>query len=407
MDNGSFVNMYQVANELISKYDFRQQFIKQYADYLNVELWMCKEEDPNFQLIRITCNNPEEFSKDQNRVKNIIKGFEALYKKELSFLDIHVGEFIYNSEFEPYKYLNVMKDYTNGYDVHDIYPEIYTAIVDYEDADKEMNRLIASIEETNKRRLKEIPFFQRNYTFVTYGTMAICTVIFLICELFKTKYSASSVYVLMGADYMTFTLGLRQFWRLITCAFIHDGILHYATNMYSLYLIGRYMEMRLGQKNYLITFLICLLTGSLTQSILTENTITVGISGAIYGLLIIMIIDLLKLKMVNIRSFIPLIVINLLINLMDKTAWIAHLGGLVAGLVIYFYMNQKDKRGPAILIAAMVLCLFIKYVTIRKIEPIYGGTDMEVVKIINDMGFKDYALKLTQRLMNVYQKYGG
>ena len=59
------------------------------------------------------------------------------------------------------------------------------------------------------------------------------------------------------------------------------------------------------------------------------------------------------------------------------------------------------------LMLTLIVCLFARYLSMKTINPLYGGTDLEVVKILNDLGFKNYSNKLYQRLLEVYQKYGG
>ena len=123
--------------------------------------------------------------------------------------------------------------------------------------------------------------------------------------------------------------------------------------------------------------------------------------------MIIFFIDLYNLHALSLSSLMPIIIINLMINFLDSTAWIAHIGGLVAGVVLYYFFFSQDKIGLGVLIGLMLLSLFIKYVTIKEITPIYAGTDMEVVKILSDLNLKKAAADLAEKLSQVYLKYGG
>ena len=62
----------------------------------------------------------------------------------------------------------------------------------------------------------------RHKPIATYIIMGICIFVYLLSLLLGTKYDKSSVYVVLGADYMTFTLGLKQLYRLFTCVFVHN-----------------------------------------------------------------------------------------------------------------------------------------------------------------------------------------
>lgn len=407
-DKHQYVKMHQVGTVMVGEYGYQQQLIKDYLDFMEVELWLTKSDDPHYQLIRVTLRDDnEDYIEDKDRIEKVIFATEKLFRKKISFLDIHVGNQPYSDLIELYEHLSLSTDTSLGKDVSEYYPKIYQSIKEDVDVNMEMRRYIEALKKNAKAQDRKKPLFQRRSFRVSYILIAICTIVYLISVFLSSRYSKSASYIFLGADYGTFTLGLKQFWRLFTCAFVHGGFLHLASNMYSLYIISSYLENRLGKKNYLLTVFVCILSSSLTQDILSENTITVGISGAIYGLLVILIADLLHRKVATLRSFYPLIFINLLINFMDQTAWVAHLGGLVGGFVMYFYFVQTDKRGPTGLIIVMLLCLFIKYATMKSISPIYTGTDIEVLKIYNDLGFRNYALKLAERLYDVYRTYGG
>ena len=406
-DNKDYAKIYQIASILISKYGYMTQMVKQFTQYLNVEMWLLNTENPDYQLIRVTLNRVEDFKIYENRLDAYLKAFNKAYNRELKFLDIHISREPYFPSLEKYDHLILEDDYDAGIDVTGIYPELYEAVKDDADPDMEMEHFFQLVSSIRKQKEAKKPMLKLRRLMVNQIIMGICVIMYLISVLLIRNHSDSSVYVFLGADYGTFTKGLHQYWRLFTCAFLHGGILHLMSNMYSLYMIGTILEKMIGKKYYLMSLTVCILTASLTQDILSENTITVGISGGIYGLLIILMIDMLRKRITDFTSFIPLILVNLMINMLDNTAWIAHLGGLVGGLVMYFFLTQKDKRGPAVMICVMLLCLFIKYVTMKSITPIYAGTDMQVVKIWSDLGFERHAQNLMRVLYEVYEKFGG
>ena len=121
----------------------------------------------------------------------------------------------------------------------------------------------------------------------------------------------------------------------------------------------------------------------------------------------IMILDLYNNNMLDYKSLLPLIGINLLINFLPNVAWQAHLGGLISGYLLYLIFTKEKKLSYSMLLVVMLMCLLIKYLTISKIDPLYIGTDMEVVKIYSDLGLKSFGDNLMNRLLNVYSKFGG
>ena len=83
------------------------------------------------------------------------------------------------------------------------------------------------------------------------------------------------------------------------------------------------------------------------------------------------------------------------------------MGGLIAGYLMYLIFSGKNRRAMTVLLTVFLLSLFIKYVTINEIDEFFMGTDLEVVKALNDLGLKGYSEKLWLRLLDVYSRYGG
>ena len=76
-----------------------------------------------------------------------------------------------------------------------------------------------------------------------------------------------------------------DWWRLITSAFLHGSVLHIVFNMLALWWLGAPVEMALGRARYLGLYLVSGLAGAAGALIANPNSVTVGASGAIFGLL--------------------------------------------------------------------------------------------------------------------------
>lgn len=402
--------MYEVAAYLKSC-GFQEQIEKRFLSFIDEEIMLFNKDDPNYQIIRVTTRKQDLLSKDLERLNHYSMQFGFINKLEsIHFLDIYIGTDPISTKDPQVDRLHLYEDgYSRGIDVSSFYPKICNLLksdtLDQNKIAQELTSRRQHIEASISKTKKKNSLLELNAA--TYTIIGICCLVYLVSLFFNGKYASSAVYVLMGADYKTFTLGLGQYWRLLTSAFVHGGVLHLFTNMYSMYVLGTYLEVRLGRKQMLFALVVGILTSSLSQGILTGNTITLGLSGGIYALMIIFFIDLYNLHALSLSSLMPIIIINLMINFLDSTAWIAHIGGLVAGVVLYYFFFSQDKIGLGVLIGLMLLSLFIKYVTIKEITPIYAGTDMEVVKILSDLNLKKAAADLAEKLSQVYLKYGG
>ena len=114
------------------------------------------------------------------------------------------------------------------------------------------------------------------------GTCVVCTVLFLITLFLSSKYDIDTALIMMGAQYNTFTLGLHQVYRLVLNGFLHGSIMHLVFNLMAFYYVGIGIERRLKTKKYLILLLSGIVFSSLSAGIISANTITIGLSGAIY-----------------------------------------------------------------------------------------------------------------------------
>jgi membrane associated rhomboid family serine protease len=146
-----------------------------------------------------------------------------------------------------------------------------------------------------------------------------------------------------------------EYWRLLTAAFLHGGIIHLLVNSWSLYALGALLEPVLGRARFLATYLVSALTGSLS-SWAFNSAIGVGASGAIFGLLGTALYLSWRGKTERIppgalRSFALWTIYNLVYGFITPTIDnAAHLGGLIGGVLCA--MLLRGQLLPRIIIAA-------------------------------------------------------
>ena len=126
-----------------------------------------------------------------------------------------------------------------------------------------------------------------------------------------------------------------DWWRLITSAFLHGGLLHIAFNMLALWWLGSPVEIALGRARYLGLYLVSGLAGAAGALIADPNSVTVGASGAIFGLLGAGLILEYQATGSLAGNYLMLIVINLAISFSPglNISYGGHIGGLIGGIV--------------------------------------------------------------------------
>lgn len=125
-----------------------------------------------------------------------------------------------------------------------------------------------------------------------------------------------------------------EWYRILTVALVHGGLMHLAFNMWALFVLGNPIERAFGRNRFLAIFFISLITGSLaTLALSPVNQPSVGASGALFGLFGALAVTGRKIG-VDVRSIMVLIGINFAIGFMlPNIDWHAHLGGLIGGAI--------------------------------------------------------------------------
>jgi len=182
-----------------------------------------------------------------------------------------------------------------------------------------------------------------------------------------------------------------EFWQPVTYMFFHETVIldqalnqhivfrHIFLNMFAVWMFGRIMEQQWGAKRFILFYLLCGIGAGLTQeifqlvqfelwtdssmsapmikSILNHMPLTVGASGAVYGILLgygmtfpdnqLFIIPFpfpIKAKWLVIGYIVLELVLGIRNSAADNVAHFAHLGGMLAGFLVMLYWKHKDRK---------------------------------------------------------------
>ncbi|MBY0534250.1 MAG: rhomboid family intramembrane serine protease [Chitinophagaceae bacterium] len=141
-----------------------------------------------------------------------------------------------------------------------------------------------------------------------------------------------------------------DWWRLISNIFLHGGIIHLLANMVGLFFIGLILEPVMGSGKFLLVYTVAGICASLTSVWWHENTVSVGASGAIFGMYGFFLATLL-LKVFPpdfgkafLASTLVFIGYNLAMGLTGGIDNAAHVGGLLSGFIIGFLLSHQIKK---------------------------------------------------------------
>ena len=290
------------------------------------------------------------------------------------FLD--VGEAVHLKSVKNVDAINIksINDIKKQKDLIETFPDINEKMItDKKGLDLIVNvtaDLNAKTEENNKTYEAT---FKPKRIIVTKIIIALCVIIFAAMYLIGNGSNDNYTLYIFGANLKS-AVKAGEIYRLITCAFLHAGILHLIFNMYALYVIGHQVETYLGKFKFTCVYLISALSGSLMSCIFTD-ALSVGASGAIFGLLGSLLYFgyhyRLYLNDVLRTQIIPVIIINLIFGfVVSGVDNAAHIGGLIGGYLATMALGipgkakkQEKINGSIVLVIylAFLIVLLFKY----------------------------------------------
>ncbi len=179
---------------------------------------------------------------------------------------------------------------------------------------------------------------------VTQAILAINVMVFVAMALAGASIIApnSADLLRFGANFGPYTMS-GQWWRLLTCVFVHIGIIHIALNMWCLWGLGRLAESIYDHWTYAGVYLITGVSASVGSLLWDPARLSAGASGAIFGIAGALISSLylgeFNIPKTSVSAMLQSVVrfagINLVFGAMaGHTDNAAHVGGLVSGLIL-------------------------------------------------------------------------
>lgn len=317
------------------------------------EIWL-ENMDSEYKIVRIVSNhihNDEQFEFDLFKTKHVVK---KIKRKTLSFnmnvlsifTDVRDEVNLDSSKNYDCIYINDEKDIDKYSFIKETFPDMSKKLKFSEDGIELFVKITSDINKKNRKDQTEAEdIFKTKKPVVTSILIGLNILIYVLMMLLNNYLSMLDRFALYGP----FVIKNFQFYRLITSAFLHVNMFHLIFNCYALYVIGSQMESFLGKTKYLIVYLFSAFAGSLLSIVLNINGVSIGASGAIFGLLGSMLYFgyhyRVFLGTVIKNQIIPLIAINLLIGFMfsSRINNFAHIGGLIGGALITMALGVKYK----------------------------------------------------------------
>jgi membrane associated rhomboid family serine protease len=187
-----------------------------------------------------------------------------------------------------------------------------------------------------------------------FADVTVLAIIAINVVLFVARVARPTLIDTLGLTPSSWT---SEPWTLLTSMFMHADITHILFNMLSLYFLGRFLCQLVGDKWFLVVYFAGGIIGNFFFILLsipldTEYTTVIGASGAIFavGGALAILVPNVKVILFPIPTPIPLwtaiigtFLLLTLIAFVSDIAWEAHLGGLLLGLAVGYYLRRRQR----------------------------------------------------------------
>ena len=381
MDNSD--NKDILVMKLIHYFMIKQDYVPIIIRGVDNEVWL---ENPKgeFRIIRIVTKNifnNEQFEFDNFKTKNIVS--QIMRKTFDPFIDVltiytDIGD-NFKKKIEntnKFKYITIEKedDIDDNEILNKYYKDIKENINFKEDGYELLSKITSDIGQKNiddsERFVKNMN--KKDKPLVSYILIAVNIIIFALMYLIGNGSEDSQTLINFGANMGALTKN-GEYFRLISCAFLHIGVLHLVCNMYSIYAVGPTVEYFYGKLKFIFIYFYSAIIASLFVLIFQgDGVVTAGASGAIFGLMGALLYFGYSYRgyMGNraISSVVSVIIINLFIGFTTPgISNAAHIGGLIGGLAMSYMLgaNVDDKKTVKIngIIITLILTGFLIYMS--------------------------------------------
>ena len=326
---------------------------------INDEIWL-ENLDSDYRVVRIVghyIHNNEQMNFDKFKLNRIIK---QIKKKTFTFnmnvlsIYVDVGENVTMVEEEEHFksiFANKVKDLKNP-ELLEVFPDIIEKTKFEEKGIDLFAKITNDINNTNIDKGEKLAkIFTNKSSLITYTIIIICVIVCGLMYILGNGSMDEGTLITFGAN-LGFLTKNGEYFRLLTCAFLHIGIVHLLFNMYALYVIGPQVESFFGKFKFTLIYLLSAISASTLSLIFNDNVISAGASGAIFGLLgaLLYFGYYYRVYLGNVlkSQIVPIILINLVFGFVVSGVHnAAHIGGLIGGVLTSMALGAPDKNNKA------------------------------------------------------------
>ena len=311
---------------------------------LENEIWL-ENMQSDLKLIRINTNyihNEEQLKTDMYKAQTIMRSIKRntfSFRMNMLNLLLDTGDSVKVIDTKNIETIKIgeINDFKKNKFVKEFFPKVSDAELTDQVDPVEFFKLTEDMnQKTIKNEKKLAKIFSPKKPVITYALIVLNIMVYLFMLLYDTV--DQTYFYALANDYEGIQNG--QIYRLITSMFLHSDIIHIACNMYALYILGPVVERYYGKTKFLIIYMLSGILGSIfSAAFMSADTISIGASGAIFGLLgsIAYFTYYYRATLQGLlrSQILPVILLNLALGFMIPGIDVSgHIGGLIGGILV-------------------------------------------------------------------------
>ena len=321
---------------------------------INDEIWL-ENMNSEYKIVRIVSryiHNDEQLGFNRFRSRQIAKKLQLkTFSFKMNVLSIYVslGENVKTLDNDKNGNLSLfvknLHDFKSNPALISVFPDIVEKTNHEEKGMELLFKITDDINHTNEKKNKKMDkIFSTKKPVVTYAIIAVCIIMFIISGF---GYNTETL-MFFGANYGPLVKN-GEIYRLVACMFLHAGIIHLGLNMYSLFIIGPRVEDFFGKWKFLLIYMFSGISASLLSIGLNGNVVSVGASGAIFGLFGALVYFGYSYRgyigTIIKSQIVPIVIYNLLMGFFIPgiDMW-GHIGGLIGGVIVANMLGTIENK---------------------------------------------------------------
>lgn len=404
------VFVFQLVHYFVSKYNYEIVRVQQQKD----DIWLINARHEKYPILRLSPKSIDANLHNMEYVRAVHRALCDLMQRECKVVMFDTDKNSISMQNDLVDVVRITPDEISDHELVDEFQNIDKVLHEVEDTQQEFVRLSKSLEEVSMKRQRMQRMRLSQMPRITLILSIICVLMYCFTSIMAAKGdSVIGGAIMAGAYYKMNVVGAYEYWRLLTCHFVHYDIFHLILNIYALCVVSSACERMYTKKQYLTILFVSGIMSSIFILIGEANLVALGISAMLFGIFgayVIYLWESTTLKHPLIKAnVVKMGLVVIIVSISPGISWIGHLGGFIGGCFAAILILKNPnfeglRKNTYLALAAMLGVLAYMFVNNIQIEPLQKKADSDILKAYDKAGWNAYGNYLEEQYQKVYKE---